>query len=74
MHAIGVIFFFNTSTIVLCQLWVLNRIEGKSRTRVLGVVSGLWFIFWLILETTLGTAGDRLRTAALSCDDRLRDR
>ncbi len=54
VHAIGVIFFFNTSTIVLCQLWVLNRIEGKSRTRVLGVVSGLWFIFWLILETTLG--------------------
>ena len=54
VHAIGVIFFFNTSTIVLCQLWVLNRIEGKSRTRVLGVVAAFWFIFWLILETTLG--------------------
>ncbi len=33
VHVIGVIFFFNTSTIVLAQLWVLNRIEGKSRTR-----------------------------------------
>jgi MFS family permease len=53
VHAIGVIFFFNTSTIVLCQLWVLNRIEGKSRTRVLGVVAVLWFIFWVILESTL---------------------
>jgi MFS family permease len=53
VHAIGVIFFFNTSTIVLCQLWVLNRIEGKSRTRVLGVVAGSWFIFWIILESTL---------------------
>jgi MFS family permease len=38
VHAIGVIFFFNTTTIVVAQLWVLNRIEGRSRTRVLGVV------------------------------------
>jgi MFS family permease len=53
VHAIGIIFFFNTSTIVLCQLWVLNRIEGKSRTRVLGVVAALWFVFWIILEVTL---------------------
>jgi MFS family permease len=53
VHAIGVIFFFNTSTIVLAQLWVLNRIEGKSRTRVLGVVAALWFVFWVILESTL---------------------
>jgi MFS family permease len=53
VHAIGVIFFFNTTTIVLAQLWVLNRIEGKSRTRVMGVVAAFWFIFWLILESTL---------------------
>lgn len=53
VHAIGVIFFFNTTTIVLCQLWVLNRIEGKSRTRVMGVVAALWFVFWVILGVTL---------------------
>lgn len=53
VHAIGVIFFFNTSAIVLTQLWVLNRIDGKSRTRVMGVVAAFWFLFWLILETTL---------------------
>jgi MFS family permease len=53
VHAIGIIFFFNTMTIVVAQLWVLNRIEGKSRTRVLGVVAAFWFIFWVILETTL---------------------
>ena len=53
VHSIGVIFFFNTSTIVLAQLWVLNRIEGKSRTRVMGVVAALWFFFWVILEVTL---------------------
>jgi MFS family permease len=53
VHVIGVIFFFNTSAIVLAQLWVLNRIEGKSRTRVMGVVAAFWFFFWVILEVTL---------------------
>ncbi|MGA7834685.1 MAG: MFS transporter [Acidimicrobiales bacterium] len=53
VHAIGIIFFFNTSTIVLAQLSVLNRIEGRSRTRVMGVVATFWFIFWIILESTL---------------------
>jgi len=28
VHSIGVMFFFNTSTIVLAQLWVLNHIHG----------------------------------------------
>ncbi len=55
VHAIGVIFFFNTATIVLAQLWVLNRIEGKSRTRVMGIVAACWFTFWMILESTLAT-------------------
>lgn len=53
VHTIGVIFFFNTTTIVLAQLWVLNRIDGRSRTRVMGVVAVFWFIFWIILESTL---------------------
>ena len=53
VHAIGIIFFFNTSTIVVAQLWVLNRIEGRSRTRVMGVVAAFWFIFWMILQATL---------------------
>jgi MFS family permease len=53
VHTIGVIFFFNTTTIVLAQLWVLNRIEGRSRTRVMGVVAVFWFLFWIILESTL---------------------
>jgi MFS family permease len=53
VHAIGVIWFFNTTTIVLAQLWVLNRIERRSRTRVMGIVAAFWFIFWIILESTL---------------------
>ncbi|MFI5034769.1 MAG: MFS transporter [Acidimicrobiales bacterium] len=53
VHVIGVIFFFNTTTIVLAQLWVLNRIEGRSRSRVMAVVGVFWFVFWAMLDVTL---------------------
>ena len=53
VHVIGIIFFFNTSTIVLAQLWVLNRIERRSRTGVLAVAGVLWFVFWVILDVAL---------------------
>ena len=53
VHVIGVIFFFNTTTIVSSQLWVLNRIEGKSRTKVMAGVAIAWFIFWVILDAAL---------------------
>ena len=53
VHVIGIIFFFNTSTIVLTQLWVLNRISGRSRTRVLASAGVLWFVFWVVLDVAL---------------------
>jgi len=68
VHAIGVIFFFNTTTIVVAQLWVLNRIEGKSRTRVMGVVAAFWFLFWIILESTLALpAAASIRCSVSEC-------
>ncbi len=53
IHVIGIIFFFNTSTIVCSQLWVLNRIEGKSRTKVMATVALFWLAFWVILDAAL---------------------
>ena len=53
VHVIGIIFFFNTSTIVLTQLWVLNRIDHRSRTRVMALVSVFWFVFWILLDVAL---------------------
>jgi MFS family permease len=53
VHVIGVIFFFNTSTIVGTQLFILNRIQGRSRTRVMAVAGLLWTCFWIILYASL---------------------
>ncbi len=53
VHVIGITFFFNTLTIVFGQLWVLNKIEGKSRTKAMALVGVLWFIFWAVLGGSL---------------------
>ena len=53
VHLIGVIFFFNTSTIVVAQLFTLSLIQGRSRTRVLAVVGVLWALFWVSLDLAL---------------------
>jgi MFS family permease len=50
---IGVIFFFNTSTIVTAQLVTLHFMDGKSRTRILGVVGVCWASFWLLVGLVL---------------------
>lgn len=41
-------FAANTATIVLLQLFVLQRIEGRRRTRVILVLSALWSVSWLM--------------------------
>ena len=53
VHVIGITFFFNTLTIVFGQLWVLNKMEGKSRTRAMALVGLLWFIFSAVLGGSL---------------------
>ncbi len=53
VHVIGITFFFNTVTIVVGQLWILNRMEGHSRTRAMALVSLLWFVFWAVLGVSL---------------------
>jgi len=38
----------NTAAIVLMQLLVLQRIEGRRRTRVILVLSAVWSLSWLM--------------------------
>jgi MFS family permease len=47
-RTIGYAFAANTATIVLLQLLVLQRIEGRRRTRVILVLAALWSLSWLM--------------------------
>ena len=47
VNAIGLVFAVNTLVIVVGQVWVLHRIEGRSRTRLLVVVAVMWALCWV---------------------------
>ena len=53
VHVIGVFLFVDTGVIVLAQLFALNFLERRSRTRVMAVVGLLWAFFWLVLALSL---------------------
>ena len=54
VNAIGVVFFLNTLIIVVAQVWVLKRIEGRSRTRLLALASLIWGSFWIVVALSAG--------------------
>ena len=56
VNAIGLVFFLNTFVIVVGQVWVLHRIEGRSRSRLLVVVALIWGSFWLVVAVSAGFA------------------
>jgi MFS family permease len=49
---IGFAFAVNTAVIVGLQFFVLRRISGKRRTRVLIVMVALWAVAWVVLGLT----------------------
>ena len=54
VKALGPIWAVNTGVIVVSQLFVLKRIEGRSRTKLLGLVGVLWALCWLLVWMGLG--------------------
>ncbi|MGE0818077.1 MAG: MFS transporter [Candidatus Nanopelagicales bacterium] len=52
INAIGVVFFFNTLVIVVAQVWVIKRIEGRSRSKVLLLVAVAWSACWVLLAAS----------------------
>ena len=66
-RGLGWAFAANTVVIVLIQLVVLQRIEGRRRTRVVMVMAVVWAVAWLLLGLSglvPGTAGATLLVAA----------
>lgn len=51
---IGIVWLANTLTIVIGQLLVLRLLQGRSRTRLIGVVGLLWGASWLMLSVVPG--------------------
>ena len=61
-RALGLAFAANTLVIVVLQLVVLQRIEGRRRTRVIAVMGVVWAFAWLLLGLSglvPGTLGRR---------------
>jgi MFS family permease len=66
-QGLGLAFAANTLVIVVLQLFVLQRIEGRRRTRVIALMSVVWAGSWLLLGATglvSGTVGATLLLAA----------
>jgi MFS family permease len=51
-RVIGLAFAVNTVVIVSLQFWVLNRISGHRRTRVIMGMGLVWAVAWLVLGST----------------------
>jgi MFS family permease len=51
-RVIGFAFAANTAVIVLLQLVVLQRLEGRRRTRALMLMSAIWAVAWTIMGLT----------------------
>lgn len=51
-RGLGIAFAANTLVIVLLQLVVLQRIEGRRRTRVIVVMSVVWAVSWSLLSAS----------------------
>jgi MFS family permease len=49
---LGFAFAANTLVIVLLQLVVLRRIEGRRRTRIIALMGAVWAVSWLLLGAT----------------------
>ena len=50
--AVGFGFAANSITIVVAQMFVLKRLEGRSRAYTLAGVASLWALSWLVLGAT----------------------
>lgn len=46
---IGIVWFANTATIVVVQLFVLRWVGGRSRVRMIGIAALLWATAWALV-------------------------
>lgn len=49
VKSLGPIWAVNTGVIVLGQIFVINRLDGRSRVRLMFVISLIWSVAWVII-------------------------
>lgn len=50
---VAIAYVANTVVIVIAQLFVITRIQGRSRSRLAGLVGLLWAIAWLLVGVSI---------------------
>jgi MFS family permease len=65
-RVVGFSFAVNTAVIVLLQFFVLRRISGHRRTRVMLVMCALWVLSYAVLGATGALPGPLAATAVLA--------
>jgi len=50
---LAVVYAVNTGVIVVAQLFVIDRIQGRSRTRLAALVGLLWGLSWLVIGISI---------------------
>ena len=65
-QGLGYAFAANTLVIVVLQLFVLQRIEGRRRTRVAVVMAATWALSWTLLGATALVPGTIAATILLA--------
>lgn len=64
-RVVGFAFAINTAVIVALQFWMLSRIRGHRRTRVLVLMSVVWAMSWTLLGLTGIVPGTVAATAGV---------
>ncbi len=62
---LGPLWAVNTAVIVVLQISIMNRLEGRSRTRLLGLVCGLWAAGWFVIGVGVSHPGATFFLACL---------
>ncbi len=62
---LGPLWAFNTAAIVIGQVYVLNRLEGRSRTRLLSYVALFFAVSWIVVG--IGMAHPRATFVLAAC-------
>jgi MFS family permease len=65
-QGLGLAFAANTLVIVVLQLLVLQRIEGRRRTRVIAMLGVAWAVAWALLGTSALVPGTVAATALVA--------